>query len=212
VFRFGIPEHLNTKDGERQVTQSVATLDRTAEAESERFLYGVIAEFEHAEDVVKAARQTYEAGYRRMDAYSPFPVEGLSEALGFRDHHVPWIMFIGGVVGCVGGFGFLTWALGWDYPLNIGGRPRISWPMYIPITFEITVLLSALSGIVGMFWLNGLPKPYHPVFDAPDFELASSSRFFLCIESEDPHFDRVKTRQFMETLGAAQVSEVELKK
>jgi hypothetical protein len=194
------------------LTQHVATLERTTQPESERFLYGVIAEFEHAEDVVKAAHRTYEAGYRRIDAYTPFPVEGLSEALGHRDHHVPWIMFIGGVIGCIGGFGFLSWALGWDYPLNIGGRPIFSWPMYLPITFEITVLLSALSGIVAMFWLNGLPKPYHPVFDAPNFDLATSSRFFLCIEADDPQFDRARAREFMQTLGAAQVSEVELRK
>jgi hypothetical protein len=194
------------------VTQNVATLERTTASDSERFLYGVIAEFEHAHEVVKAARQTYEAGYRRIDAYTPLPVDGLSEALGFRDHHVPWIMFIGGVFGCIGGFSFLSWALKWDYPLNIGGRPIFTWPMYIPITFEATVLVAALSGVVSMFWLNGLPKPYHPVFDAPNFDLASSSRFFLCIEADDPHFDRVKTREFMQTLGAALVSEVELKK
>jgi len=185
-------------------------------AESERFLYGLIPEFEHAADVVKASRRAYEAGYRRIDAYTPFPVEGLPEALGFRDHWVIWIMFIGGLLGCIAGFWFLTWTLVFDYPINIGSRPGIprnfSWPMFFPITFEVTVLLSALSGIVGMFWLNGLPKPYHPVFDAPNFELATSSRFFLCIEHDDPLFDRVKTREFMETLGAAQVSEIELRK
>jgi len=188
------------------------TLPRSAELEGERFLYGLIAEFEHADQIVGAARRAHEAGYRRLDAYSPFPVEGLSEALGFRDHLVPWIMFIGGVLGCVGGFLFLAWSIGLDYPLNIGGRARFSWPYYFPITFELTVLLSALSGVVGMFGLNGLPRPYHPVFDAPNFDLATSSRFFLCIESDDPQFDRAQTRAFMDTLGASQVSEVELRK
>src|SRR5687767_7471407 len=109
--------------------RGVVTLERTEQPESERFLYGLIAEFEHAGDVVKAARRAHEAGYRRIDAYTPFPVEGLSEALGYRDHWVPWIMLVGGVIGCVGGFGFLAWSLGLDYPLNIGGRPRFSWPM-----------------------------------------------------------------------------------
>jgi hypothetical protein len=188
------------------------TLDRTGLPESERFLYGLIAEYEQPLDLVRAARRAREAGYRRVDAYTPFPVEGLSEALGHRDLWVPWIMLTGGVIGCVGGFFFVAWSLGWDYTLNIAGRPNFTWPAYLPITFEITVLLSALAGIVGMFLLNGLPRPYHPVFDAPNFELATSSRFFLCIEAEDPQFDRAKTREFMETLGASQVSEVELRK
>jgi hypothetical protein len=182
------------------------------EAESERFLYGIIAEFEHAEEVTRASRKAYEAGYREMDAYTPFPVEGLSEALGHRDHWVPWIMFIGGAVGCIAGFSLLYWWMEVDYPLNIGGKPLFSWPMYLPITFEITVLLSALSGIVGMFMLNGLPRPYHPVFDAPNFELATSSRFFLCIQHDDPLFDHAKTREFMNTLGAVRVSDIELRK
>jgi len=187
-------------------------MEGTTLGEEERFLYGISAEFTEAEHVVTAARRAYEAGHRRMDAYTPFPIEGLSEALGHHDHHVPWIMLVGGIAGCVGGFAFLSWAMGIDYPLNIGGRPLFSWPSWIPITFELTVLLSALSGIVGMFWLNGLPQPYHPMFDAPEFEKATSSRFFLCIEAEDPRFDREKTRQFMETLGAERVAEVELKK
>src|SRR5687767_11854481 len=149
--------------------RGVITLEERERAESERFVYGLIAEFEHAPDVVSASRRAREAGYRRMDAYSPFPVEGLSEALGFRDHWVPWIMLIGGAIGGLGGFGFLTWTSVLDYPLNVGGRPLFGWPSWVPITFECTVLLSALAGIVGMFGLNGLPRPYHPVFDAPNF-------------------------------------------
>ena len=177
-----------------------------------RFVYGVIAEFENADAVIEAARRAYDAGYRKMDAYTPFPVEGLSEALGFRDHYVPWIMFAGGALGGLGGFALLTWTTMVAYPMNIGGRPLFAWPSFIPITFEMTVLVAAISGVVGMFMLNKLPMPYHPVFEAPHFELASSSRFFLCIESEDPRFDREETRLFMETLDSVRVSEVELRK
>jgi hypothetical protein len=179
---------------------------------SGRFLYGVIAEFAEAEAVVEAARRTHAAGYRRIDAYTPFPVEDLSEALGHRDHWVPLIVLIGGICGALTGFGLLLYSLGLSYPLNIGGRAIYGWPHYVPITFECTVLFASLAGVVGMCMLNGLPQPYHPVFDAPDFEKATSSRFFLCIEARDPKFDREGTRQFMETLGADKVAEVELKK
>jgi hypothetical protein len=193
----------------------VATLEqRVAPGEEERFLYGVIAEFEHADEVVAAANKVREAGYRRIDAYSPFPVEGLSEALGQRQVDVPWIMLAFGALGGVGMFAFMHWATYQDYAINVGGRPNsiLNWPYFIPITFELTVLSAAIAGIVGMFWLNGLPQPYHPVFDAPNFEMATSSRFFLCIEAEDPNFDHPKTKAFMETLGALRVSDVELRK
>ena len=185
---------------------------RTEEPETEPFLYGLIAEFEHPEDLVQAARRTREAGYRRIDGYSPFPVEELAEALGFRDYWVPIIMLIGGILGAMGGFGLLYYCGVISYPVNVGGHPLYGWPTSIPITFECTVLLAATAGVVGMFLLNRLPMPYYPVFDAPDFDKATSSRFFLCIEAEDPHFDREGTQQFMATLGAAKVSEVELKK
>jgi hypothetical protein len=188
------------------------TLEREHETGQKRFLYGIIAEFEHAADVVEAARRARGAGYRRMDAYSPFPVEGLSEALGHRDTWVPLIMLMGGFAGAFGGFGLLFYCLTVSYPLNIGGRALLGWPHYIPITFECTVLAAALSGVFGMFILNGLPQPYHPVFDAPDFDKATSSRFFLCIEARDAKFDRDQTMKFMQTLGAATVAEVELRK
>src|SRR5438445_5883752 len=171
--------------GGESVEHGAITMERAGEAGQERFLYGLIAEFEQAEDVVTAARRTREQGYERIDAYSPFPVEGLSEALGFHDHWVPLIMLIGGICGALLGFGLLLYCLGITYELNVGGRPLYGWPHFVPITFECTVLSAALSGVVGMFLLNGLPQPYHPVFDAPDFELASSSRFFLCIEAQD---------------------------
>jgi hypothetical protein len=190
----------------------VVEQQETVQLESEKFLYGLIAEFEQPDDLLTAARRTREAGYRQIDAYSPFPVEELSEALGFRDFFIPIIMLVGGIVGALGGFGLLIYCMVFSYPLNIGGQPRYAWPIYIPITFECTVLLAAVSGVLAMFLLNRLPEPYHPVFDAPNFDKATSSRFFLCIEARDPHFDRAGTRQFMETFGASQVSEVELKK
>jgi ActD protein len=199
------------------VAHTIVPAEEPAEVHPERrFLYGIIAEFEHAEDILNAARWTHEAGYYRMDAYTPFPVEGLSEELGHRDKYVPWIMLAGGVMGALGGFSFLYFTMVVDYPMNIGGRPAspgsFGWPFFIPITFEMTVLLSALSGVVGMFLINGLPMPYHPVFDAPHFERASSDRFFLCIEARDPRFDREETRKFLESLNPLRVSEVELRK
>jgi hypothetical protein len=198
------------------VEGGTTTLPRTADPEAERFLYGLTAEFEHAEDLIVASRRTREAGYRRVDAYTPFPVEGLEEALGLRDVSVPYVMLAAGIIGCLMGFGLLYYSMVFDYPLNVGGRPGnprdFAWPMYIPITFEITVLTTALTGVVAMFWLNGLPQPYHPVFDAPNFQEATSSRFFLCIEARDPRFEPQETRRFMETLGALRVSEVELRK
>src|SRR3954468_16947795 len=175
-------------------------------------LYGVIAEFDNPEAVIASAAKARAAGYRRMDAYSPFPVEGLDDALGFRDTLVPLIMLVGGICGALFGFGLLYYCMVVSYPLNVGGQPRFGWPTYVPITFECTVLLSALSGAFGMFMLNGLPQPYHPVFDAPHFDRATSDRFFLCVEATDPSFDLDETRLFMETLGSLNVSEVELRK
>jgi hypothetical protein len=151
-----------------------------------------------------------------MDAYTPLPVEGLPQKMGFRDMLVPWIMLASGILGGLGGFSLLYFCMVIDYPLNVGGRPvqpdHFGWIHFMPITFECTVLLSALMGIGGMLVLNGLPQPYHPVFDAPDFDKASSSRFFLCIEAEDPKFDLEGTRMFLEGLGPSRVSEVPLRK
>ncbi|GIV19818.1 MAG: membrane protein [Armatimonadota bacterium] len=172
-------------------------------------LHGIIAEFESAEDLLHAAQRARQAGYTRMDAYSPFPVHGLSEAIGFEDHKVPWVVFLAGVVGAIAGFSLQYYISVVDYPINVGGRPHLSWPSFIPVTFETTVLFAAFGAFIGMLALNGLPQPYHPVFNAPRFERASQDRFFLCIEANDPQFDRVKTRHFLENLGARLVSEVE---
>jgi hypothetical protein len=168
-----------------------------------------LAEFEKPEMLLSAAHAAYRDGYRRMDAYTPFPVEGLAEAIGFRHTRLPLIVLLGGLFGAVAGYGLLYYAEVIDYPLIVGGKPFHSWPSFIPITFETTVLFAALSAVLGMLALNGLPMPYHPVFNVPRFALASRDRFFLCIEARDPKFDREVTWKFLESLGAHGVYEVE---
>jgi hypothetical protein len=172
-------------------------------------IYGLIAEFESADDLVAAVEQTHERGYRRMEAYTPYPVEGLAETLGVRGRRLPLIVLAGGILGGAGGLFMMWYSSVIDYPFNIGGRPYASWPTYIPITFELTILVASIAAVLGMLWLNGLPQPYHPVFNAERFRLASRDRFFLCIEAEDPQFDLVATREFLEGLGAHTVSVVE---
>ncbi len=172
-------------------------------------IYGLMAEFEGPETLLEAARRAYREGYRRIDAYSPFPVEGLAEAIGFHQTKLPLIVLFGGVFGAVAGYGLLYYAEVIDYPLNVGGKPFHSWPAFIPITFETAVFFAALSAILGMLALNGLPTPYHPVFNVPRFALASRDRFFLCIEARDPKFDAEKTKRFLESLKPQEVSEVE---
>jgi hypothetical protein len=170
--------------------------------------YGLLAEFETPRLVLAAARRARDEGYRRMEAYSPVPVEGLSEAVGLARDRVAAVVLMGGIAGGLGGF-FLQWyASVVSYPLNVGGRPLNSWPAFVPITFELTVLGAAVAAAVGMLALNGLPRPHHPLFAAQGFERASRDRFFLCIEADDARFDRAATRRFLEGLGAARVTEV----
>ncbi len=171
--------------------------------------YGLLAEFDSPEALLAATRRAFGEGFRKMDAYSPFPVEGLSEALGFHRTRVPLIVLIGGLIGCAGGFYLQYWAAVIDYPINVGGRPLNSWPSFIPITFELTILIAALFAFFGVLALNGLPMPYHPVFNVERFELASRNRFFLCIEAADSKFDPSRTRAFLESTGARGVFEVE---
>jgi Protein of unknown function (DUF3341) len=172
-------------------------------------LYGLMAEFDTPEALVEATRRAYADGYRKMDAYTPMPVDGLPEALGSTRTWVSTLVFLGGLSGCVGGFFLMYWISCIAYPLNVGGRPLYSWPAYIPPTFECTVLLASLTAVVGMLALNGLPQPYHPVFNVPRFQLASQDRFFLCIEADDPHFNLEATKSFLAGLSPAEVSEVE---
>jgi hypothetical protein len=172
-------------------------------------LYGLMAEFEQPEELLNAARAAFKAGYRKMDAYSPFPVEGVAEALGFEHTRVPLVVLIGGITGASVAYGMQYYSAVWDYPLNIGGRPLHSWPSFIPITFELTVLFAAVAAVFGMLLMNGLPKPYHPVFNAPEFKLATQTRFFLCLQATDPQFGE-NAKRFLESLKAVAVHEVEL--
>ena len=171
-------------------------------------IHGVMAEFETAEQLVEACKAAHANGYHKMDAYSPIPVEELHDVLHIHDNRVSLATLIGGIVGACTGFGLLSWTAGFDYAHNIGGRPPISVPMFIPITFECTILFAGLTCAIAMIVMNGLPQPYHPVFNVDRFSLASRNRFFLCIEAEDPHFDREKTRAFLESLNPEEVSEV----
>jgi hypothetical protein len=172
-------------------------------------IYGLMAEFDDPKALVEAAHQAHAAGYKRMDAYTPFPVHGLSEALGVRHTRLPLLVLLGGIAGGLAGYGLQYWATVIEYPYNIGGRPLHSWPAFIPITFETTVLLAAFAAVFGMLALNGLPQPYHPVFNVPRFELATRTHFFLCIEATDPKFDLEGTRRFLESLSPQEVAEVE---
>ena len=172
-------------------------------------LYGLMAEFDSPETLLEASRRAFAEGFRRMDAYSPFPVDGLAEAIGFPRTRVPLIVLIGGIVGCIGGFWLQYWVSVIDYPINIGGRPLNSWPSFIPVTFELTILLAALAAFFSVLGLNRLPMPYHPVFNVERFELASRNRFFLCIEAADEKFELERTRRFLDEIGSLGTYEVE---
>ncbi len=172
-------------------------------------LYGLMAEFETSEQLLHAVGHAHQAGYRKMDAYSPFPVHGLREALGRKHTKLPFVILVGGIAGFLTAYAMMYYATVVHWPLNIGGRPLHSWPNYIPILFEMTVLFSVLTAFVGVIVANGLPQHYHPVFNVPGFERASTDRFFLCIESDDPQFDPKETRRFLESLEPMEVSSVE---
>ncbi len=171
--------------------------------------WGWMAEFDQPEDLLSAAERVREEGYRNVDAYAPMPVHGLPEALGLGRTWIPQIVLAAGLLGAIGGFVFLYYITVIHYPHNVGGRPFFSWPSYIPIMFETTVLLAAICGVIAMIALNGLPKPYHPVFNVPEFLRASQDKFFLVIEASDPQFDKDRTREFLEGLQPAGLHYVE---
>jgi len=170
--------------------------------------YGVIAEFTDPQELLDAANKAREAGYTELDAYSPFPIHGLSEAIGFHHSRLSAVVLGGGIIGGLAGF-FMCWYANviW-YPLNIGGKPLNSWPAWIPITFECTILFAAFAAVFGMLALNGLPMPYHPVFNVPRFDQASRDKFFLVIQARDPKFDIDAVWKFLESLGPREVTDV----
>jgi hypothetical protein len=168
-----------------------------------------MAEFSDPQEVVAAARKVHEAGYRKVDAFSPYPMEALSEALDLPHSRLPLLVLLGGVAGLGAGYGLEYWASVIEYPLNVGGKPFHSWPAFIPPAFETTILFAALTAVLGMLALNGLPEPYHPVFNVPTFALATKDRFFICIEASDPMFDPDRTWSFLLSLGPRVVSEVD---
>ena len=172
-------------------------------------LYGLLAEFTEPERLLEAVEKARAAGYERVEAYTPYPIEEVGHALGHHRSKLPAIVLTGGVLGGTAGFLLQYWINVYAYPLNVGGRPLNSWPSFIPVTFETGILGAALAAVLGMLALNGLPRPYHPVFNAPNFAMASTDRFFLCIESGDPLFEEGETRRFLEALEANEVSDVE---
>jgi hypothetical protein len=172
-------------------------------------IYGLMAEFDEPKALVRAAHAAHTAGYRRVEAYSPYPIEEVSHALGHHRSKMPLLVLGGGITGACAGFGLAYWSSVIAYPMNIAGKPLNSWPAFIVPTFETTILFGALAAVLGMLALNGLPMPYHPVFNVPNFARASKDRYFLCIEARDRKFDLAATRDFLEHTDALEVREVE---
>ena len=171
-------------------------------------LHGLVAEFTEPGDLLRAARQAFAAGFRKMDAYTPFPVEGLAEAIGFPRTRVPLVTLLGGCAGGALGYGMQWYSAVYAYPLNVGGRPLHSWPAFVPITFELTVLCAAFGAVFGMLALNRLPEPHHPIFDTPFFEQRNASRFYLCLEADDPLFHSQSAREFLRSTRPQHIWEV----
>jgi hypothetical protein len=172
-------------------------------------IYGLMAEFDTPDLLVRAARRSYEAGYRSLDTFSPFPIEEAWEAIGQNDRRLSKIVLGGGLTGLMTGIGLQEWVHQIAYPTNIAGKPLNSWPQFVPVTFELTILFAAIAGVIGMIALNGLPMPYHPAFNVDRFEHATRDKFFLLIEAQDPKFDRDKTLEFLKGLDASEINEVQ---
>lgn len=171
-------------------------------------IYGILAEFDTATQLVDAARKVRDAGYKKTDAFSPFPLHEIDEALGIKRSILPYLIFAGGITGLLAGFGLQYFVHVIDWPIIVGGRPHLSLPAFVPPAYELTILFSAFVAVFGMLFLNGLPSPYHPVFNVPRFALATREKFFLVVEAADEKFDHEETRKFMETLGAQEVFDV----
>jgi len=172
-------------------------------------VFGLLAEFDTPAALVAAAKRAYAEGYRGLDAFSPFPIEEAWEAIGHRDRRLSPIVLAGGIIGGLGGYGLEYWVHAMAYPINVAGKPLNSWPQFIPVTFEMTILIASISAVFAMILLNGLPMPYHPVFNVKRFEHASRDKFFLLVESTDPKFDRQRTLDFLKRLDASEINEVE---
>jgi hypothetical protein len=172
-------------------------------------IYGLMAEFDDPSSLVAAAKRAYEAGYRKLDTFSPFPVEEAWEAIGHHDWRLSPIVLAGGLAGLLTGIGLQEWVHEFAYPINIAGKPLNSWPQYVPVCFELTILFAALAAVIGMIVLNGLPQPYHPAFNVPRFEHASRDKFFLLVEADDPKFDRQRTLEFLKALNPSEINEVQ---
>ncbi|HEX5474727.1 MAG TPA: DUF3341 domain-containing protein [Vicinamibacterales bacterium] len=172
-------------------------------------IFGILAEFDNPNGLLQAAQKAHAAGYRDLDAFTPYPIEELAIAIGFHDRRLSKIVLGGGLTGLLTGYGLQYWVHAMTYPTNIAGKPLNSWPQFIPVTFELTILFAAISAVIGMIALNGLPHPYHPVFNVPRFALASRDHFFLLVEATDPKFDRHHTREFLKELNASEVNDVE---
>jgi len=171
-------------------------------------VYGLMAEFDTPQGLLDAAHAAHKAGYKKLDAYSPFPIEGLADAIGFHKNMVPFVTLVGGIIGGLSGYLLQYYVHVISYPVNIGGRPFHSWPSFIIVTFEMTILFGGLSAVFGMLALNGLPQPYHPVFNVAEFAKASENKFFLLVEASDPEYDPADTRNFLKSLGPRAISEV----
>jgi Protein of unknown function (DUF3341) len=190
--------------------EGITAAEAAEDHDGARRIYGLLADFDSPQALLDAAHSVREAGYRDVDAYTPFPIEEVSEALGYHGSKLPLIVFFGGALGFLTGYGMQRYSAVVDYPLNIGGRPLHSWPMFVPIAFELTILFAGISAVLGMFILNKLPMPYHPLFNAPRFALASHERYFLAIQATDPRFDREATRDFLQSLQPHEVTLVEI--
>ncbi len=172
-------------------------------------IYGILAEFDSTTEIVRAAEKLRDAGYTKTDAFSPFPIHEMDEALGIKRTILPYLVFSGGIIGLCLGFALQIGTHVFEYPIIVGGRPHLSLPSFIPPAYELTILLAAFTAVFGMLLLNGLPKPYHPVFNVPRFNLASREKFFLLVEAEDPKFDYEETKVFMESLNPQEVFDVD---
>lgn len=171
-------------------------------------IYGIMAEFDNPTDLVHAAKSAFNAGYRKMDTYTPYPLEEAAEAVGAHHNRVPLVTLTGALLGMIGGYSLQYWVSAVNYPINVGGKPFHAWPAFIPVTFECAVLGASLAAVFGMLALNGLPQPYHPVFNVPNFSRASRDHFFLCIEAQDPNYQPGETRRFLESFHPLEVAEV----